>query len=100
MVHSFLVVEDATLLRLQKGDVVMVELTAPDPAMLYRPLPDAYVTLLSMLVAAGVLVSSLSDVDLASLASFSEPRTDATRLVSRSGMDRRQDHLRLVVSEE
>jgi hypothetical protein len=96
MIHAVSIVEDLPLLHLCKGDVVLVELDAHDPVVVYRPLPINYAAILPVLVEQGVATTSLSPDALASLASLSEPIVAAS-LVPRSGADRRQTSLRLVV---
>lgn len=95
MIHAVSITEDIPLLRLAKGDVILVELDAHDPVVLYRPIPITYATILPVLVEQGVATTSLSSDALASLASLVEPVTAAS-LVPRSGSDRRRSRLQLV----
>jgi hypothetical protein len=98
MIHAVSITEDLPLLHLAKGDVILVELDAHDPVVLYRPLPANYAAILPILIDQGAATSSLTRDALASLSSLSEPPPTAASLVPRSGTDRRQGQpLRLVV---
>lgn len=99
MVHVVPVVEDAPLLHLHKGDVLLVDLDAPDQVMLYRPLPLTYATLIPALVAAGVVTSTLTGDSLASLGALTEPPAGIPALAARSNEDRRHHHLKLLAGE-
>lgn len=104
MIHCFPVVTDQPELHLTQGDVLLVELSAHDPVVRYSALPRNFLVILPLLVAQGVITSSLTSDDLASLASGVEPPEAAACLVPRDEPDRRHDdrrqrHLQLVSSE-
>lgn len=94
-IHAVSIVEDVLPLHLAKGDVILVDLEAHDPVVLYRPLPINYATLLPTLLEQGVATSSLTVADAASLASLSEPPVSPASLVPRSGAAVRRARLQL-----
>jgi hypothetical protein len=97
MIHSFPVLEDLPLFHLVQGDVLLVEPGHPEPVGVYRALPRNYAALLTTLVAEGAVGTSLSADDLACVARLLPPEHDC---VPRSGLDRRQGRLQLLVSGE
>lgn len=94
MVHTFPVLEDAPLLHLRKGDVLVIEPGADHPVLRYSVLPETFAAILPMLIEQGVLSTSLTSAAVISLAVLAEPLLDAAQ--RRSGTERRQEHLRLV----
>lgn len=105
MIHCFPVVTDHPELHLAQGDVLIIELDAHEPAVRYRALPLNFVGILPILLAQGIISSSLTFDDLACLASGTEPPTAAACLAPRGEPDRRQDerrqiHLRLLSAGE
>lgn len=104
MIHCFPVVADNPELHLQEGDMLLVELDAHDPIVRYQALPLNFIGLLPALIAQGIVSTTLSDDDLASLASGHEPPGADACLAPRGELDRRQEErrvvrLRLVASE-
>jgi hypothetical protein len=97
MIHSFPVLEDLPLFHLELGDVLLVEPGHLDPVGVYRSLPLNYAALLPTLVSEGAVSTSLNADDLACVAQLLPPSPDCA---PRSGLDRRQDHLKLLVSGE
>ena len=96
MIHTFPILEDLPLLHLQKGDVILVEPGDGAPVGLYRPLPSNYATILPLLIGHGAVSTNLSDDDLECVARLS-PLPPGCGHEARSGQDRRQRALRLVV---
>jgi hypothetical protein len=97
MIHTFPVLENLPLFHLELGDVLLVEPGDAQPVGVYRSLPNNYAALLPTLVSEGAIGTSLSADDLACVARLLPPEHDC---VPRSGLDRRQDHLKLLVSGE
>lgn len=93
MIRATCIASDVPELGLHARDVVLEEEEAQHQAVLYRPLPVNYKLVIPLLIAQGLAMPcSLADADDL----LSVPSPTVVVPVLRSGVDRRQRHLKLV----